>query len=175
MRERLPEDEAARLFCYSMIRQVRESRPGIISQLKAFPDGSTLDNLDEERAQWEMLLATMALDLGVLENLFPKDQADRLFKFSVGCLPEEQRDYALATIIEYNNRYYEDLAAGMNPFLAIGEILCGRWGLAGATDYRPGELFIAADQILAGALSVAIPSFLGLWKRIKLTYLVSSE
>lgn len=175
MEQRIPEDEAAQLFCYSMIRQVRESWPGIISQLRAFPNGSGLSCLDEEKAQWEMVLAAMALDLGALGNLFPKNQAERLFKLSVECLPKEQRDYAFAAISEYKNRYDEDLAAGMNPMLAVGEILCGRWGLAGADDYRPGELFIASDQILAGALSVAMSSFLGLWKRIKVTYMVGSE
>lgn len=36
-RQRLPEDEAAQLFCYSMIRQVRESWPEIVPSLKRSP------------------------------------------------------------------------------------------------------------------------------------------
>lgn len=175
MEQQISEKEAAQLFCYSMIRQVRESWDGIISELRAFPNGSSLAGLDEERAQWEFLLAAMALDLGGLGNLFPRDQADRLFELSVECLGMEQRDYCLAAISEYNKRYDEDQTAGMNPMLAIGEILCGRWGLPGVQPYQSGELFIAEDQILAGALSVAMSSLLGLWKRIKLTYSMVPE
>jgi hypothetical protein len=75
------EAETARLFVYTIMRQVRESWPGVLPQLtKLGSSESALARLDEEPAQWELILAAIALDLGALKNLFPEEQARRLLE-----------------------------------------------------------------------------------------------
>jgi hypothetical protein len=169
------EAEAARLFVYTMMRQVRESWPGVLSELKKLDSSeSALARLDEEPAQWELVLAAMALDLGAMKNLFPEEQAHRLLERCIEYFPEDTRNYARNAVEEYNSRYDEDATRGLNPAPAMGEILYGRWGLAGE-DYVPAELFIASDQILAGALAVVISSYLGVWKRIRTNFVVEGD
>lgn len=171
---RLTERQAAELFVYTMIRQVRESWPGLFSEMRTLSSVVDLERLDQEDAQWEMILAASALDLSALKSLFSKAQAERLLTLTIQCFPEEERAYALSTINEYHDRYDKDLASGLNPMLAIGEILYGRWGLPGDC-YRPGELFIAPDQIFAAGLAVPLPSFVGVWKRIKTNYSLTAD
>jgi len=97
-------------------------------------------------------------------------------------IPETTRDYARQAIHEYNDRYDKDTARRMNPAPAMGEILCGRWGLGGLSGqdlagegYVPGELFIASNQRLATALTIAMTSFLGVWKWIATNYKLEKD
>lgn len=169
------EAEAAQLFVYTMIRQVRESWPSVLPRLRELDTSKpALALLDEEVAQWELVLAAMALDLGALKNLFPEEQARRLLDLCLSNVPVKIRDHATDAVKEYNVRYDEDAARGLNPTLAMGEILYGRWRLAGNA-YVPGELFIAPGQILAGALGVLITSYLGVWKRIQTNFVLERD
>lgn len=170
----LAEEEAAKLFIYSVIRKVSESWSGMLSQFGAIHNGYKIKHLDEDDAKWEFCLAIISAELCSLKNLFPKDQATRLFELSLRYLPDEKREYAKMAIQEYNTRYEDDVLHHINPVQSMGEILHGRLGLAG-DNYTTGVLHIPPDQLLCGTLAVAITSFLGVWKNIKLNLKISKN
>jgi hypothetical protein len=147
------ETQSADLFFSSITDRVFEEWPEVLSELKeTFGPESALDQLDEEQAKLELLLAAMALDLLALKNLFPAEQAQRLYDRCIETIPTVARDVAKFAFEEYGSRFRQDVKDGLNPVLAVGDILYGRWGLAGE-EYMQGEFFIAPRQVLAGSLA----------------------
>lgn len=164
--ETILESEAAALFLYTLVRRVRDSWHGILSQLRdLLGSNDFFSSIHENDAQWDLVVAVMSLELGALKNLFSPGQAQRLFDLSLEHVPQGLQPYTREALYEYNTRYDADAASSLNPALAAGEILYGRWGLPG-DEYQPDELFIAPNQILADALTVTVTSFLGIWKEI---------
>src|SRR5687767_9949216 len=91
----ISETQAAELFFSSMTQRVFEEWPDVIFELrKTFGPECILDQLDEEQAKLELLLAAMALDLLALKNLFPEEQAQRLFERCIESTPSAFRSIA---------------------------------------------------------------------------------
>jgi hypothetical protein len=171
----ISETQAADLFFSSMTHRVFEDWSQVLSDLKeAFGPEPILDQLDEETAKSELLFAAMALDLLALKNLFPPEQAHRLYARCIESIPAVAPDIARFAFEEYGSRFREDVESGLNPALAVGDIIYGRWGLGGEA-YVPGEFFIAPQQILAGALAQVAFSYIGAWKQICTNFKVEGE
>jgi hypothetical protein len=175
----ISETHAAELFFSIITHHVFEEWPKVISQLREVNKENLsediLDHIDEEGAKIELLLAAMALDLRAMRNLFPKVQAQRLYVLSIESFPQQEvRDYAECTFEEYISRFDEDVKSGLNPLPAVGDIIYGRWGLAG-TAYVPGEFFIAPKPVVALLLAQCAISFVGVWKQIQTNYIMAGE
>ncbi len=169
--ETISEEYAAELFFHAIVKRITNSWNGLLVQLRAEPAWAKSFILDDEKqAVWDLLIAVVAMDLISLDQLFPVEQAERLYNLSIAVMSsEENREYVREAIDEYTSRYRDDAAQGLDPMLAMGEILYGRWGLAGDI-YKPKELFIAPNQLLAQGLAVIINSLQGIWKRIHQNY-----
>lgn len=174
----ISETHAAELFFSLMTDRVFEEWPKVISQLREINDEhqseDIFNHIDDEGAKIELLLAAMALDLRALKNLFPKEQAQRLYEHCIESIPQEARDYAKSTFEEYISRFDEDVKSGLNPLLAVGDIIYGRWGLDGDA-YVPGEFFIAPRQVVASMLCQCALSYVGVWKQIRTNFIMNDE
>jgi hypothetical protein len=174
----ISEIQAAGLFFSLMTDRVFKDWPKIISQLREINKGDytedIFNHIDEERAEIELLFAAMALDLCALKNLFPKEQAERLYECCIESIPQEARDYARSTFEEYISRFNEDVKRGINPLSAVGDIIYGRWGLGGDA-YVPGHFFIAPRPVVALGLCQYALSYVGVWKQIRTNFIIDSK
>lgn len=167
--KRLSETDAVRVFFHSKFKEIDDQWDDLLIALRRDERRAKLfDELDESKAKLELMLAAVSVDLMALENLFSPEQAKRLKRHTLDSFPEEFRDHAKDAVVEYCSRFSEDVSSGLNPMQSMGEILFGRWGLAG-NDYPPpaGQVFIPRNQLDAMVLTVALGSFIGGWKRIK--------
>ena len=169
---RIGEAGAADLFFSLMTDRVFEEWPEVLSELRE-PVGPKWipDQLDEDNARLELLFAAMALDLLALKNLFPPEQAHRLYERCIESIPAVARDIAKFAFEEYGSRFSEDEKDGLNPALGVGDILYGRWGLAGEA-YVPGEYFVAMEPSGTLGLAMVAFSYIGVWKQIRTNFII---
>ncbi len=167
------EEDAAEAFVGMMNDQIVDDWPKIIYDAKdTFGENTPLLKLiDERKAKSELILAAMALDLLALRNIFPEDQASRLLELCILTFHEDTRDYIRQTFEEYRSRFDEDTKNRLNPVQSVGDVIYGRWGLAGDL-YTTGEFFIAPKPDLAGMLAMVAFSYIGVWKRISAKFKV---
>jgi hypothetical protein len=169
---RIGEAGAADLFFSLITDRVFEEWPEVLSELRE-PVGPKLipDQLDEDKAKLELLFAAMALDLLALKNLFPPEQAHRLYERCIESIPAGARDIAKFAFEEYGSRFSEDVKDGLDPALGVGDILYGRWGLAGEA-YVPGEYFVAMEPSETAGLAMVAFSYIGVWKQIRTNFII---
>ncbi len=168
----ISETQAAELFFSSMTDRVFEEWPELLSAFKETSGPKWIpDQLDEDLAKSELLFAAMALDHLALKNLFPPEQAHRLYERCIECIPAVARDTAKFAFEEYGSRFREDVENGQNPSFGVADILYGRWGLAGEA-YVPGEFFVAMEPSATLGLAIAAFSYIGVWKQIRTNFAV---
>jgi hypothetical protein len=128
----ITEEKAAAFFQFSITEAVEGRWPEIKRILRKLIRDDSFSFANDEGALFDLLLAVEASELGALKNVFPADQARRLFDLCLGSWESpEDLEYARIEIEEYRNFYEKALNEGENPIYAIPVRLLHRW-LGGA-------------------------------------------
>jgi hypothetical protein len=124
----ITEDKAAAFFHSSVIEAINGRWPEIKRIFRRLIRDESFSFANEEGALFDLLLAVEASELGALKNVFPADQAHRLFDLCLGSWESpEDIEYARVEIEEYGNYYEKALKEGENPIFAIPVRLLHRW------------------------------------------------
>jgi len=124
----ITEDKAAAFFQFSVLEAINGRWPEIKRIFKQLIRDESFSFANEEGALFDLLLAVEASELGALKNIFPADQAHRLFDLCLGSWESpEDLEYARLEIEEYTNFYEKALNEGENPIYAIPVRLLHRW------------------------------------------------
>jgi hypothetical protein len=146
----ITEDKAAAFFQFSVLEAINGRWPEIKRIFKQLIRDESFSFADEEGALFDLLLAVEASELGALKNVFPADQAHRLFDLCLGCWESpEDLEYARLEIEEYRNYYEKALNEGENAIYAIPVRLLHRWLGSSIRDY-----LVKLDGTAALALGV---------------------
>jgi len=134
-----------------------------------FVSDSIPENFTQEEIK-NFIIFISFLELNCLPNLFDRETAEELRKLSIECLSRElniDKERLQEEISIYENRFYEDLKAGVNPFDSLGilKIAAEKIGLKKTED-------LGGEESLHPFLALVLRefSFVGIWKKIKESY-----
>lgn len=169
----LTEQEAASYFVLSMTKEVQDGWPNFYSMLKDFfKDNFELEN--EEMAVYDLVLASIAMDLQAVNNLFPKDQAGRIETWIMKCIDiEDLGQYAIGEVKKYGERFQRgiiDMPSGDDPISEITARLLQRW--LGQNIQRfyvemNGKKTTIISPVLISTVNTMLANLAGKWKRLK--------
>lgn len=122
-KKRLSELEAAGQFVIAITKGVQEQWPSVAAELnEIFQSDNSIPK--DEYAGFEFALAVLSTQIQALNNLLPKDQADRIREYILQCISSpELGTYPRDTIAEYQNAWDESLSQGEPPFFGIASVL----------------------------------------------------
>jgi hypothetical protein len=134
-KKQISELRAAELCLLQMAKQAKQEWPKIYRHLRESIENGSVD--DEEYAILDLMLAGVALELHVLRNLFPEEQAKRIrklmFKLFSKFTPPGPGEYVTQAEVELYIKAeverYEELLVEDKPSLSLtraGDIL--QWG-----------------------------------------------
>ncbi len=164
------EQEAALYFIRFMREKAQPAWPGIY---RTFKDtfGVKFVVADETMAAFDLFLATIALDLQAVKNLFQAEQANRLERWvfkNIGGV-EHWGNYAVGEVTEYSSAFQNKLRVDM-PIGAISARLVHRWLGGGIRNFEAeigGKKTGFIDVLLIDAVNETLLGFIGFWKGIK--------
>lgn len=178
-KKKLSEQEAALHFIGSIMIEAPSAWKAIYEDLKnTFPDQFILER--EKRANFDLSLAAIALDLQAVRNLFPVIQTERIEKWVYECCNTgDWGEYAVAEVREYGKVFQEhtpNMYVGTFPVSAVSARLLRRWlgenihnfeidmgdfGNGGKTG------IVSLDVQLQMMVDSLLMGFIGRWKGIK--------
>lgn len=178
-KKKLTEQEAALHFIGSIMIEAPSAWKAIYEDLKnTFPDQFILER--EKRANFDLSLAAIALDLQAVRNLFPVIQTERIEKWVYECCNTgDWGEYAVAEVREYGKVFQEhtpNMYVGTFPVSAVSARLLRRWlgenihnfeidmgdfGSGGKTG------IVSLDVQLQMMVDPLLMGFIGRWKGIK--------
>lgn len=185
----ITETQIAQIFIGSIIRNIGDNWLEI---RKEFSDiFAMLDkdfNIDDENdAKLAVSFAVIALEVQVLENIFP-DQATRIYQKAINAVsPLDDRIYMEKKIILYktkfqkaNELYIRNPNVYKSPLEEVAsQILIDCFGERINEFYvqnpKTGVIRSTIDPLLARAIGNIIVSFVGFWKNVKMHFVIVAD
>ncbi|MCX5749036.1 MAG: hypothetical protein NTZ10_02150 [Candidatus Saganbacteria bacterium] len=172
-KKKLTEQEAASHFVLYITKEAQSAWPAIYKSLQdSFKDKFVVE--DETMAAFDLALAAIAQDLQAVNNLFPKDQAERIEKWVLKCInTEDWGEYAVGEVKKYGERFQKDIQninAGGDPLSAIPTRLLQQWlgkNIQGFDVEMNGKKTGIISPFLLMMVSSMLAAFLGTWKKLK--------
>lgn len=178
-KKKLTEQEAALQFVGYIMNEASSAWPTICEELKdIFQDQFVLEH--EKKANLDLSLAAITLDLQAIKNLFPNIQAERIEKWVYECFNTgDWGEYAVEEVKKYGKEFQEhtpNMYVGTNPLSAVSARLLHRW--LGENihnfeidmgDFGNGEKtgIVSISPQLQMMVDSLLIGFIGTWKRIK--------
>lgn len=176
LKKKIKEEEAAALFYLAMRKNIEEDWAQALNNLRNIEYGVSIEFKNENFARFELLLASCALDLKALENLFYPERAKRLHDWTIKHIctdaHDEYANYIESSIAEYIDLLKNADNKGINPLPDFGKTLYLKWGLENITTKIGNINITAPDPLLTMALASIMVSYIGKWKYIKENYKV---
>ena len=172
LKEQMTEQEAAAQFVLTVMQETKGAWPDVYKSLRDTLGGK-FDVENETVAIFDLSLAVLAQEIQALENLFSREQAERIYKWVLRCIdPREYGEYARREVEEYEEVFQKNIQAGENPLGAIPARLLHRWL---GENIRNFEVEISGKKtgIISPTLVLHVVDILtssigiGRWKRIK--------
>ncbi len=172
-KKKLTEQEAASHFVLYITKEAQGAWPAIYKSLQgSFKDKFVVE--DETMAAFDLALAAIAQDLQAVNNLFPKDQAERIEKWVLKCIDtEDWGEYAIGEVKKYGEKFQKDVQninAGGDPLSAIPAHLLQRWLGKNIQNFdveMNGKKTGIISPVLLVMVSSMLTAFLGTWKKLK--------
>ncbi len=171
-KEKTTEQLASAHVVTAVMETVQNLWPRLYSELRD-NCGHEFEVDDEMMARFDLALAAIALDAQALKNLFPKEQAARLFRWLLRAVDSpEYGAYAKQEIHEYQQAFetgVENIDGCEDPLSSIAARLLHRWLGKGLRSFEvktaeEGSGFI--NPMLIMHVQSILLSFSGGWKRI---------
>jgi hypothetical protein len=155
-----PESRLAADFIRAVFDDAREMLPHLCRSCEEFL--FPLNLVDTSTAALDLGLATIAIELEALPNLFPASTASRLREKVLTLVAKiDESEYPLAELASYHDIFNESVQHGWNPLEEVCERLLHRFTHAEAS--YGGEAFVV-DPIRTAVISTYIVGTLGRWK-----------
>ena len=127
MKKKVTEEEASRQFVLAKVQHALEAWPETYASLRR-TFGAEFAVQDEVMAPFDLLLASMTVDIKSLRNLFPREQADRIRKYILKyARSPEYGKYTMDEIKAYEKVYDKSLKEPSLPTDAVAARLLHRW------------------------------------------------
>lgn len=174
-KKKLTEQEASAQFVLYIMKEVRDAWPSIHKNLKdTFKEKFTIE--DENIARFDLALAAIAQDLQAVKNLFPKDQAERMYQWVLHCIDvPEYGEYAKEEVEKYSESFQKSIdkikqGESENPLDTISTRLLHRWLGENIRNFEiemDGKKTGIMSPIAVMMVTSILVAFVGTWKRIK--------
>jgi len=182
----ITETQIAQIFIGSIIIKIGDNWSAIrkeFGDIFAMVDKDfNIDNEDD--AKLALSFAVIALELQVLENIFP-DQATRIYQKAINAInPLDDKIYMEKKIILYktkfqkaNELYIRNPNAYKSPLEEIAiQILIDCFGERVNEFYvknpKTGVIHPMINPLLSGAIGQMLVSFVGFWKNVKERFII---
>lgn len=178
-KKKLTEQEAALHFVGYIMNEASSVWPTILEDLKNSFEGQFV--LEREKmANFDLVLAAIALDLQAIKNLFPNNQAERIEKWVYEFFnPLYWGEYAVEEIKKYGKEFQEhtpNMYVGTNPLSAVSARLLHRWlgenihnfeiDMGGFSNDEKTSI-VSINPQLQMMVDSSLIGFIGTWKRLK--------
>lgn len=176
MKKTMTEQEAIGRFMLEILQGIQGNWQAIYSSLRElFGPDFVLE--DEPMAMFDFALATIALNIRPIQNLFQKTQAERLKNKIIEHLRQMNKDsmegYALEEVIAYEKALEINpvrIKLGENPLDGISTRLLSRWLGEGIEKHEVvlgGKKTGYISPLLLMAVAEKLVGFLGFWKAVR--------
>jgi len=161
-KKKLPEIEAAGHFVITIAKDVQEHWSSIVAELnEIFKSDDSIS--DDEYTGFEFTLAVISTQIQALNNLLPKDQADRIREYILQCISSpELGSYPRDTIAEYQNAWDESISQGEPPFFGVASVLYDKLECKDKVELENAKF---KSPLMLMALSEKTVKFAGSWWR----------
>lgn len=171
--KKLTEQEAVSYFILSVIKEAQDKWPTIHKALiDSFKDKFVVE--DEKRAPFDLALAAIAQDLQAVQNLFPKDQAERIEKSVLKCVDMEGwGKYPSDEIKKYRDEFQhvlQNIKTDGDPLMSIPEHLLQQWLGKNIQNFKMeigGEKTGFIEPLILSMIFVTLSGFSPIWKKLK--------
>jgi hypothetical protein len=155
-------------FVRALIDDMEEAYAYIIDELKQIPDSEKYILLPKDAKQ-KFTITILSLELIALPNLFRNDQAKRIEELCIELFAEYKKlnkDFLYAEIEPYKRDFNEHASKGLNPILAVSELLYKKLGF---NDFQSKDYpeIKGPEPILVTGMSGILVALCGRWKRLK--------
>ncbi|WP_336775294.1 hypothetical protein [Paenibacillus sp. MMO-58] len=154
---------AATFVIRSNLDELKEKWPTMKDEILNYED--IFADIDEERVQYEFMLAAMGADILALFNLFPKTQADKLFNELLKLLGESAGKIFVDAVNDYYSVAMDAVNKTKHPFDYIASLLLHR------LDVPESE---CGPLTMMGTTS-AVSQMIGQWKWLHTSFTVAAS
>lgn len=162
---KVKESEAVRQYFATTAAVVRERWP-VFEEKLSFVAGKELPIKNKEWAQYELLLAAVALEIKAINNLFDNSQAKRIEEQIKSFLEEtETAEYAAALIPDYLRVFDKAVERAENPIDAVCFVVFNAWFEDGVKDFIDKEGYFSPLMTLQLS-EILLVNFAGAWKKL---------
>ena len=174
MKEKISPEKIIEPLIRALIDDCREFiklLPDKILKNDTLRDSGFPEELDIE-SEKNFSIFIFALELFCLPNIFEKNLAERLKGLSLNSFCSQMnynKEILLKEIKEYEDRWREDISAGINPFDSLGvlAILCEKLKCKRTVKVGRAKSFC---PLLTTILGTYVASLTGRWKKLNDTY-----
>ena len=174
-KKKLPEHDAAGAFVLSVLKAARDGWPAAYETFREV-GGNQFVVQNKQMAPFDLALVAIAMDLQAVNNLFPKDQSERIEKWVFKYLSGgDSGEYAVNEVRQYSKAWQEAIEnMTNNPASAVAARLLVRWLGDGIKnfDMGDGEKTGYISPLLLGATAIYLTevALTWSWKSLKDKY-----
>lgn len=166
-KKKITEQNAVEEFTHWTTEAVLDSWPDVYRDFQSSVNDICKENViakDEKMAAFNLYLSIIAINLIVIQESHPKDQADRLKSLIIEAVTPEKNDLTLKLLDSYQKEWNKAVERKEVPFDAITVRLFREW----LDDENFNKICAGqfVDPILVTAMAQRLMHFYGGWKKI---------
>lgn len=173
MKQFISEENAAAFVLDSVFKQADQQWPEHFRTLNKLLMDAGFNVVNPEFAKFNFTMAAIALNGRAAFDIFPRDQAERLFAATMRILEKFLGDGFPAVknlIVKYNEAYNNGIMHIRNPALDVGTLLYYKMGFDNTEQKVVDERYYAAAPKVVEYLVNALIFFTGKWEIVNERY-----